>query len=330
MNETFSECAVTATPSATNPVCRNLGVTWQDEGGRTDVVDDRTGERITSCFSPAAPVTGWCATCRINVTEGHARFCRPQSAAAAAADPAFPLPTPSLDGDWGVCKPTCDPKAKATSNTLREAKLTIFDMSTCNDILKRSNSSYNLDMELCAGRLNTRRVRRVRLSAATGQGPSAAVAGASPVSEEAPMEHFIGGQDSCLGDSGGPLWKVFGSRSPTAFLVGVVSRGINCANNDAPGIYARVKMYLDWILSNAAEGECHRSHPPSYQSRNRGRPSISQEEEYDRGSENSRDVLSRIMRILSSDTESDTSDRSLLAQSILDGDRDKSGGHLGL
>ncbi len=40
--------------------------------------------------------------------------------------------------------------------------------------------------------------------------------------------------------------------------MGVVSRGLNCANNDAPGIYVRVKMYLDWIRKNAEEGECFR------------------------------------------------------------------------
>lgn len=62
-----------------------------------------------------------------------------------------------------------------------------------------------------------------------------------------------------VGDSGGPLWKIFGSETPTAFLVGVVSRGLNCANNDAPGVYARVKMYLPWIYKNARSGECEKS-----------------------------------------------------------------------
>ena len=36
----------------------------------------------------------------------------------------------------------------------------------------------------------------------------------------------------------------------------MVSRGLNCANNDAPGIYSRVKMYLDWILEHGKDGDC--------------------------------------------------------------------------
>ena len=61
------------------------------------------------------------------------------------------------------------------------------------------------------------------------------------------LERRIGGTDSCIGDSGGPLWNVLGRKYPTAFLIGVVSRGLNCANLNAPGIYERVKKYLAWI-----------------------------------------------------------------------------------
>jgi len=60
-----------------------------------------------------------------------------------------------------------------------------------------------------------------------------------------------GGVDACSGDSGGPL-AVVGS---AATLVGVVSYGVTyaCAMTMAPGIYARVSAFVDWMLSVAPE-----------------------------------------------------------------------------
>lgn len=47
-----------------------------------------------------------------------------------------------------------------------------------------------------------------------------------------------------LGDSGGPLYLWHKDR---ATLIGVVSRGMGCSFFDHPGIYTRVKKYLNWI-----------------------------------------------------------------------------------
>ncbi len=51
------------------------------------------------------------------------------------------------------------------------------------------------------------------------------------------------GRDSCQGDSGGPLVL----RDGPPVLVGLVSWGKECGDEEHPGVYVRVASYLDWI-----------------------------------------------------------------------------------
>jgi len=53
-----------------------------------------------------------------------------------------------------------------------------------------------------------------------------------------------GGEDSCSGDSGGPIVQL---KEGVATLVGVVSFGMGCARPNWPGVYTQVTHYLDWI-----------------------------------------------------------------------------------
>lgn len=57
------------------------------------------------------------------------------------------------------------------------------------------------------------------------------------------------GEDSCRGDSGGPLMALeLGNTN--WYAVGVVSYGPSpCGTPGWPGVYTRVGAYVDWILS---------------------------------------------------------------------------------
>lgn len=61
------------------------------------------------------------------------------------------------------------------------------------------------------------------------------------------------GEDSCNGDSGGPLMSVEAVRGnpPAYYIIGVVSFGSTiCGSTPQPGIYTRISYYIDWILNS--------------------------------------------------------------------------------
>ena len=117
-----------------------------------NVFDSKTGEKLTTCYSPEAGRSGWCATCRINAPDTDPNAC----ANAKVKDKVFASASP--DRDWGICKQNCVEKSPSTlvADTLNEVELSIFNGETCAKVLKKSNSSYDVTKEICAGRINRR------------------------------------------------------------------------------------------------------------------------------------------------------------------------------
>ena len=59
-----------------------------------------------------------------------------------------------------------------------------------------------------------------------------------------------GGEDACQGDSGGPMVIPYSNSDDTAIVYGIVSWGNGCAQQNGPGMYARVSNYNSWIQTN--------------------------------------------------------------------------------
>ncbi|KAK7500859.1 hypothetical protein BaRGS_00007739 [Batillaria attramentaria] len=55
------------------------------------------------------------------------------------------------------------------------------------------------------------------------------------------------GHDACQGDSGGPFMCRKPNTTDQWYQAGIVSWGIGCAIPNAPGIYTKLPLYVDWI-----------------------------------------------------------------------------------
>ena len=110
-------------------------------------------------------------------------------------------------------------KGRVTADKLQHISLDIFDMEACSKIWEVAGQ-LNRTTQLCVG------------------------------GEE--------GKDSCGGDSGSSMMTNRDCREAkgcfTWKLVGLVSFGApTCGLKGVPGVYTKIRPYIDWILNNVKE-----------------------------------------------------------------------------
>ena len=117
---------------------------------------------------------------------------------------------------YRFCYPTLFTNSigKKKASKLQEISLDVFDVDKCVEVYKKRGGTLATDSQLCIG------------------------------GEK--------GLDSCSGDSGSALMMAKDIPGNPMYrnwtLVGVVSFGPSiCGTENVPGVYARVRYYIDWI-----------------------------------------------------------------------------------
>lgn len=99
----------------------------------------------------------------------------------------------------------------ASSNLKLQVSLNVVENEMCNKVFRTEGRRLNDSLQLCAGGIQN--------------------------------------EDSCRGDSGGPLMKLMNKNQQLFWvLYGIVSYGAYpCGQKNIPGVYTKVDQYVDWI-----------------------------------------------------------------------------------
>ena len=253
----FHNCFFGPNPSSDDPLCKSLRqrrpkelTNYRDEVVLLPKHDFIKNESLTrKCYNPGSGGHGWCATCTLKVNDSSKRLCGEE-------EMWEPATVDAPDENWGWCNEMCDENRAVLPFQMREVPLVVFEPEKCAHLLNATETFFGTDLELCAGNVQRRERKYMDY---TKEKESQFKFDKILNATSATHYELIGGKDACTGDSGAPLWVEVGrrtSRRRRSIIIGVVSRGLNCASNNAPGIYMRVKKVLKWIEKTARGGNC--------------------------------------------------------------------------
>ncbi|XP_059083883.1 uncharacterized protein LOC131881128 [Tigriopus californicus] len=224
-------CSFTPTPTSNSEECGRFKKevnSMKDVTYSTEIYDgvmllDEKGFPTTTCFKEDPGNFGWCGT----------------------------TDSPNETSNWGWCNAFCRQgaqKGHRHTSILQETQLSTLSKTQCRKF--GQEMKINPLVELCAGKIQRPKVKKLFKLGSGGRYEELELDMNRNTDNE---EFYIGGSDSCKGDSGGPL---FIWQANKAYLIGVVSRGKGCAGFNRPGIYTRITKKLKWIRKYTQSGNC--------------------------------------------------------------------------
>jgi len=236
------ECIKRRTPSAKNKICKEFRKKKKDlyPINPADSIRIETDNNSTTCYSIKGRESGWCLS-----VDG-----------AGAGD----------ESKWGWCESWCKYK-KGTqaeldamlATRLQETKIELLPRQHCKKMVTKGGYHYMGKYQLCAGKKKKFPIVKKFKKVGGDYQEIGTETNTMGLKETYGYDYYIGGTDSCSGDSGGGLYTWRHGNKP--MLIGVVSRGWGsdnkdgCAERNYPGLYTRVSMYLDWI-HKSIDGTC--------------------------------------------------------------------------
>ena len=229
-----SHCSImTSTPSADDERCitlrNHLGSVKYDKHAKEAPFVVKQGNNQSLCYR-FNDINGWCSTEESDDnSNNHWGYC----------------------SDTRACKYADD--SAILSQKLQETKVKLLSNKICNKFL--SKGEYKEGLEICAGHKVNYGKTRVYDIVKRANNKTIITRKKSMLdvrSKEdfkrggARYKYYIGKSDSCTGDSGGPLFRTERGKH---ILIGVVSRGTECALFNKPGIYTDVERFKTWIFN---------------------------------------------------------------------------------
>ena len=210
----FKGCSKSPTPSKRNALCLSFEKN-EKKIQKYDVIkilykSKKNGKSsATKCFIERAD-HGWCGSCDKNAKEQTAGFCDHISGYGDSPENDRPARVKPGRG-WGFCNVNCENKNHGKrADYLQETLQTVLDEKTCK-IFDTDVLLYNPKSEICAGKKNKwPEVQVYEMKSPTKfefvKNQTSRLGEKRKKAKKLPF--YIGGSDSCNGDSGGPLFQI--------------------------------------------------------------------------------------------------------------------------